>query len=330
MKKNYFLLTIFAVLLTLISCKKTLDVNAEWKDVTIVYGLLSQTDTIHYVKITKAFMGPGNALQFAAIPDSSNYPVNTLQVTLDEYIGTNFLRTITLDTTTILNKDSGIFYYPHQLLYYTKARFGSDTTYHLIIKNKVTQKVVEGYATLMGDIDVEKPNSYARASFQSGKSSEVKWLSAKGGKRYQLTIRIRYAESINGVPNSTVIKSLDWIALNNIRSISDKGNQTMDYFIPGDAFYIFMGAHIPVNPDVSRALRDCDYIFTVGSEDLSTYMDVTEPSMTIITERPAFTDIINGIGLFTARSVHSVDTLRFSDFTLSEIKTNQYTKNLGF
>ena len=85
-----------------------------------------------------------------------------------------------------------------------------------------------------------------------------------------------------------------------------------------------------LEPLARATLRTCDFMFTVGSEDLSTYMDVTEPSMTIIQERPPFTDIVNGIGLFSARTVKSVDSLLFSTFTLDEIKTNQYTKKLGF
>jgi hypothetical protein len=52
--------------------------------------------------------------------------------------------------------------------------------------------------------------------------------------------------------------------------------------------------------------------------------------MTIIQNKPTFSDITNGIGLFTSRVVEAVDTLRFSDYTIAEIKTNQYTKDLGF
>jgi hypothetical protein len=104
----------------------------------------------------------------------------------------------------------------------------------------------------------------------------------------------------------------------------------MDFEIPGDAFYMFMGSHIAVDATVSRVLRDCDFIFTVGSEDLNTYIEVNEPSMTIIQNKPTFSDITNGIGLFTSRVVEAVDTLRFSDYTIAEIKTNQYTKDLGF
>ena len=301
MKKYCSLLILALALLSLSSCKKSLNVNADWKDVTVVYGLLDQNEPVHYVKITKAFLGPGDALQFAQIADSSNY--DTLQVSMEEYNSSILLRTIALRDTMITNKDSGVFYFPTQRVYYTTAKLSAGLTYHLIIKvikNGVAQKEVEGYADLIGQMD----------------------------------IRIRYAETQVDVPNSTVIKSLDWLALTDIKSISSKGGQTMDYFINGDGFYTFMGSQLKsdtVNGHVvTRALRSCDFIFTVGSEDLSTYMDVTSPSMTIIQERPAFTDITNGIGLFSARTVQAVDSLDFSVNTLAEIKTNVHTKNLGF
>jgi hypothetical protein len=335
MKKYCSLLILALALLSLSSCKKSLNVNADWKDVTVVYGLLDQNEPVHYVKITKAFLGPGDALQFAQIADSSNY--DTLQVSMEEYNSSILLRTIVLDTTTITNKDSGVFYFPTQRVYYTTAKLSAGLTYHLIIKvikNGKAQKEVEGYADLIGQMDIAIPISVAKASFQSGKTTEVKWTSATGGIRYQVNIRIRYAETQVDVPNSTIIKSLDWLALTDIKSISSKGGQTMDLFINGDGFYTFMGSQLKsdtVNGHmVTRALRNCDFIFTVGSEDLSTYMDVTSPSMTIIQEKPAFTDITNGIGLFSARTVQSVDSLSFSVNTLAEIKTNVHTKNLGF
>ena len=336
MKKYFSLLLLAVILFSLASCKKTLTVNAEWKDVSVVFGLLDQTESVHYVKVTKAFLGPGDALQFAAISDSSNY--DSLQVYMQEYNNTILLRTIALHDTTIQNKDSGIFYCPQQRVYVTSAKLLPELTYHLVInvinKDGTIKKTVEGNATLIGDLDVSIPMSVARASFQSGKMTEVKWTSAKGGVRYQVNIRIHYLETPNGDPNQSVFKSLDWLALSNLKSLSEKGGQTMDYYINGDGFYSFIGSQLKndtVNGQVvTRALRTCDFIFTVGSEDLSTYMDVTEPSMTIIQERPPFTDIVNGIGLFSARTVKSVDSLLYSTFTLDEIKTNQYTKNLGF
>ena len=58
MKKYYSLLILALALFNLASCNKKLEVNADWKDVTVVYGLLDQTDSVHYVKVTKAFLWP--------------------------------------------------------------------------------------------------------------------------------------------------------------------------------------------------------------------------------------------------------------------------------
>jgi len=329
MKRFLFPSLLAALTLFSFSCNKSLNVNASWQDVTVVYGLLDQTENIHYVKITKAFLGPGNALEFAQIPDSSNY-LQPLEVTLNEYDGSKLLRILALHDTLIQNKDSGVFYFPVQKVYCTNAKLYDSMTYNLVIKNTVTQKVVQGNTSMVEKFDIDRPTIYTRANFQSGKNTEVKWTSAVGGKRYQLTIRIRYTEATTGNPASAVVKSLDWIALTDITSLDDKGGLDMDYEIPGDAFYMFMGSHIAVDATVSRVLRNCDFIFTVGSEDLNTYIEVNEPSMTIIQNKPTFSDITNGIGLFTSRVVEAVDTLRFSDYTIAEIKTNQYTKDLGF
>ena len=75
---RYLKYVLIALLLipVLYSCNNKLNVNANWKDITVVYGLLSQNDDTAYMKISKAFLGPGNAMQYAKIPDSSTYPAN--------------------------------------------------------------------------------------------------------------------------------------------------------------------------------------------------------------------------------------------------------------
>ena len=53
-KKN--LLYIFAATIVLFSaCSTDLDVNGEWKETMIVYGLLDQAQPKQYIKINKAF-----------------------------------------------------------------------------------------------------------------------------------------------------------------------------------------------------------------------------------------------------------------------------------
>ena len=57
----------------LISCNEKINYIGEFKETAVVYGLLDHADSIHYVKINRAFIGPGNAIDIAQIPDSNYF-----------------------------------------------------------------------------------------------------------------------------------------------------------------------------------------------------------------------------------------------------------------
>jgi hypothetical protein len=59
-------------------------------------------------------------------------------------------------------------------------------------------------------------------------------------------------------------------------------------------------------------------------------MEVTEPSLSLVQERPSYTNITNGIGLFSARFMKVVDSLSISQITKDSLKINAHTRNLGF
>jgi hypothetical protein len=337
---------IFLISITFIvsSCDSKLDVNAEWKDITVVYGLLDQNDTVHYIKITKAFLGPGNALSFAKIADSSNYP-ERLEVRLEGWekitqYDSSLKQTILFDTITISNKEAGdsIFYYPSQLVYKSigTEKLNSSYIYKLFIRDPRTGKLITAQTNLVekiGTIDKPVP-APASASFIRGKFNQAVWTSAKGGKRYQLVGRFYYLETKIADPSQDTLKYVDWIIFNNIKTETTIAGNQMDYTFPGVAFYTFVGSHIPVDPSVNRAAMRMEYIFTVAGDDLNTYMEVTEPSYTIVQEKPPFTNINNGIGVFSARHNNTKDypiiQITFSQLTLDSLKGSVFTSNLGF
>ncbi|MEI7896305.1 MAG: hypothetical protein WCJ26_04680 [bacterium] len=329
MRYPRFMPLFLLLLLALFSCDKSLNVNADWKDVTVVYGLLDQTEDTTFIKITKAFLGEGNALQFARVPDSSNYP-DKLEVRLDEYVDTTFIQSYPCDTVTIHNKEAGdsIFYFPDQLMYYSLLKLNENHIYKLYIRNKVTGKVVTSKTALLHDFEVTRPQ--VSASFPPGLSFEVKWFPAKNGQRYQLVIRFLYLESLKSDPNNLHLKSFDWLLFNNVRPVDVASPQPFDLYFPADAFYSAVAANIDTNSFVIRTAYRCQYIFTVASPDLNTYMEVTEPSLSLIQERPAFTNITNGIGLFSSRFMKLTDSLAVSDITKAALHVNVKTLHRGF
>jgi hypothetical protein len=325
-------LLVIALLLPLaFSCNNKLTVTADWKDITVVYGLLNQNDSVHYVKITKAFLGEGNALVFAKEPDSSNYP-DKLDVRMEEWNGQTLVKTFTFDTVTLTNKEAGdsIFYFPDQLMYRTFGKLNQDCTYKFFIHNKATNKDVTAKTVLVKKFGIEKPLSLGSATFDTAKKNEAKWSSAVNGRRYQLLIRFHYTEM---TATDTTQQYADWIVFSGKESISLDGSETMDVLYPGIGFYQNLGNKIPVKSGVSRLAGKVDFIFTVAADDLNTYMEVTAPSTSIVQEKPSFTNITNGIGIFSARYDNTKDTPRslpLSTVSRETLRTSVYTKDLGF
>jgi hypothetical protein len=316
----------------LYACKNKLDVNASWQDITVVYGLLDQSKDTNFVKITKAFLGEGNALAFAKIADSSNYP-DKLDVKLEEYDVSSTIpvlkNTYPLDTMTIKTKEAGdsIFYYPYQLVYYTRAKLNEIYRYKLNITEKKTGKVISAETPLVNRMTITAPHKGGSASIIPGSGISLNFYSAKNGRRYQLVIRMHYTE-FSG--SDTVSKYVDWLVFNNLLSNTLAGGDEEEPFYKGDGFYSSIKNQIPVNHNVSRHADYIDYRFTIAGDDLNTYMNVTAPSNTIIQERPVFSNITNGIGLFSSLLNTGIDSLRVSQVMKDSLKTNSFTKDLDF
>ncbi|MCD4731620.1 MAG: hypothetical protein K8R74_13530, partial [Bacteroidales bacterium] len=87
------------------SCETDFDTTTDWEDITVVYGIIDQNDSMQYIKINRAFLGEGNVLQFAQEYDSSNYPF-PLRVWLEEFNDNEQLvQTIEFDTATSYKPD---------------------------------------------------------------------------------------------------------------------------------------------------------------------------------------------------------------------------------
>jgi hypothetical protein len=337
MIKNY--LGLLFLLPFLVSCNNKLDVNAQWQDITVVYGLLNQNDSVHYFRITKAFLGPGDAMQFAKIPDSSYYP-NLLNVTMEEWeitspYDSSLIRTIPFDTTTISNKEEGdsVFYYPYQKVYYFLGKIKPDYVYKLKIVNPKTTKVVSGRTSLIGPLNIETPKAGNKAAILPQKEIPLKFKSAVNGRRYQLVLRFNYREYPLTDTTHPVEKSVEWQVFNNVLASKLDGGEDISPYYPGDGLYSALKAHIPVDPSVSRHAETVDYLLSVAADDLNTYMDVTAPSTTIVQERPSYTNISNGIGLFSAIYDNTIDSprhLAVGTVMLDSLRTNHNTYNLGF
>ncbi len=330
------LIAALGILLIFSSCKNDLDLNAEWKDITIVYGMLNQKDSAQYLKINKAYLGEGNALMMAGIEDSSTY-YNNLNVIIEEWENNQIKRTIVFDTTSINNKESGAFYSPHQIVYKSSEKLdlteNNNIDYRLKITNKITGKIISAKTALVKNLSITIPQRNPVnpvINFTSKNPSKVKFSFPENGncRYFQVFFRFYYTE-LDTVSMLFSQKSIDF-------NVGDAVYDDISYEIElqylGESFFSLLNSKIPVNPNMKRKVKDGEevelYIYA-ASNDFYTYLQAVKPSSGIVQEKPEFTNIENGIGIFASRN-YVKSTFNLSPASFDSLCLGRYTKGLNF
>jgi len=334
MNKLAFYVLIVAALfaITLSSCENKVDINDEYQEISIVYGLLDFSKTQHFVKLTKAFQTDGNVYLAAADEANSQYRPEDIEMFFEVYNSSGgFVKDILLDTVLITNKDTGAFFSPNQLVYATDENvvLRADYSYKLKINNSVSGNTVESETNLVQNFSIVKPRSLVTVlDFSTKYPTTVEWHSAVNGKLYQLTIRYFYTDIPASGPR--VSHSIDWV-LPSRQSERTDGTEKVNVKYSGLAFYDLLASTIPLpQAGMKRYSDSLQYIFTVAHENFSIYLDVNKPSSSVVQERPAFSNISNGIGLFSSRYNKIRPFVGLSPNSLDSLYNGSKTNMLGF
>lgn len=325
-----------------------MDLTADWQEKTIVYGVLNQNEPIHFIKINKSFLGDGNAFEMAAVRDSSEYDPERVHATIEEYKNNVLQKSWILRDTLITNKEDGIFYGPEQTVYYfTGALDNSDNVEYRLkvsIDNDDPEKSVSSVTQLIGDLTISTPVpnnpppqpsiSVAMASGSGNYNNVVfKWLVPDNGIRFEPEISFKYLEEKSD--GSTTLRELPY-SLGTLVYNSLSTDLQMSASVDGEIYYEFIKNSILNNASlndpsvVHRKFRGLDFKITVAGEELNTYLEVNKPVTGIIQERPSYSNIDNGLGIFSSRYSKEVMDKYLNKNSMIELFTGPYTGNLKF
>lgn len=339
------------------ACNNDLDVNADYKDQTVVYGLLNQRDSVHWVKVNKMFLGEGNALDMALVRDSSEYPAGA--ITYAKVFRVNdagaVLDSFPLRDSVVTNRQPGTFYAPVQRLFYFTTPFvqylppnnptlgrrmflQQDDNYR--IKIVVNGRTITATTPVTNDFTISSIDQDTSGTFasrvglvnSSGDYSnyEFNWTSRRDNKRFVVTYRFRYDE-VTGT--DTVPREYNSVLGTRIVSNS---SALEDLFVTmnGQAFFSGLAGFIkrdPAWPNVNkRIFRGLDFLVSVANDDFNTYLTLTEPVSGIVEDRPVYSNIDGALGVWGSRYTKNVIGKRLNGNTLEELKNGQYTGDLRF
>jgi len=347
--QHFLILSSLLSLFIIHSCKTDFELNAPYDDIPVVFAALDQSLDTQYVKINKTYLGTGDNTTYASINDSVLFP--NLSARVDEIFNGNITNSFQLEEKWVPVED-GIFYNGTQKVYFfpTPTGLNPSAKYKLTVNIDEGRKIVTAETRLVEDFNfkatfINKGISgfnFAGANATINNSYpkfRVEWTTAKGGKRYEASLRFFYKEVMQN--NDTIAKYFDWF-LGSEEALNTNGGQDMSKEVKGDGLYKMVASKLANHPNendvVKRLFSRIEFRVAAAGDELSTYISVNEPSSSIVSERPNYTNITNGLGIFSSRynliydknpQTPTID-LTLNTSSLEELKNGQYTGHLKF
>lgn len=339
----FFLLLFMGFMLN--SCEVEFNPNSPWEETTIVYGVLDQDADTSFIRIQKCFVGEGNYLEFAKVKDSIYYKEDELEVRMYAYYpwDTNLWDTTLAQKsydfiyTESYKKPEGGFYSEISPIYYcvTKNNMQSDDgynpfVYRLEIRNKKTNNKVTAKTYLVADYEITKPtgDQFGFPSVQNQTVLTSGWITQKNNAKgemarlFQPSIRFHFLE--DDIP---VYIDVDYSAKFNPFQTKET---EITYKIYGDNYIYELENKIRARGIKERKFmygEDFFELYIYGcTQDLYEYITNNEPINSLV-ERPLYTNISNGIGVFGARRTSIKKGFSSCD---SRLETKIRSLNIGF
>lgn len=342
MKRSLLVLSTAALLF---GCSTDLEINAPYKDNAIVYGLLNMRDSIHFIKLNKAYLGEGDAFIYAQIPDSNEYQEGDVTYAkVFRKVNGNRVDSFPLRDTIVSGREPGTFYGPDQRMYYFRGPsynlpqsqvevfLEQNSDYELAID--VKGKRVSAVTPIVNDFSInpvaqslDVPINLVTGAGGYG-SFEYRWTANRDGKRYEVSYRFNYSE-IRGT--DTLYKSITQPLGTRVAANSTSGFEPMSVILEGELFFATIRNVVPVDPTVTkRIFTGLDFLMTVANDDFHTFLTLSEPVSGIVEDRPQFSNVENALGIFGSRYTKNVIGKKLNDATLNELLNGQYTSMLNF
>jgi len=320
-KKYLYFIFISLGLIVLNSCNEKIELIGDFVETAVVYGLLDQADSLHYIKINRAFIGPGNALEIAQIADSSYF--TNVDATISEYLNGNLTRSWLLRDTILDNKDpNGVFYAPEQKVYYFKTM---PTGFNGVIQTSTNPQMTSLNPQAIYKIDIVLNDG---AFSVSGETELVRGITSAAATQ---NFNFKFADNpgeytstgitVSSTGNSFVLNTQLKIAFNEWENntYSEKSffwklgeadvlpSSSKIFTANGETFYDLMKSNCTENSSISkRTFKGVTIKITGGAEELYNFIAVNKPSSGLAQSKPTYTNLTatNGkrvIGIFSSR-----------------------------
>lgn len=316
-----YILSILSLGLLLTACDNEIEINAEYQDIPIVYGIIDGSEDTNFFRIQRGYLGTEAASASFNSTDSLYY--TSVDASINEYNANgDLLRTIPLvEDQTSRALDTGLFTTEGFRLYRfddpAAIEFNSNYEYEITLTTP-SGATADSRTAIVGDIDLVTPPQPITNRIFNGL---IRFYRASNAVVYETYLDFNYFEiDRNATPQKSETKT---VHINLGRKVPNNNVGSSPEQVELDRFrlYDILAGSIEPAPDgVYRFFDDVTITVYAGGTDLYTYMQLNQPTTSLNQNQPEFPGINGGTGLFSSRN----KTVRDSVDLQSTFKTGFY------
>lgn len=325
MKKLIYLL--FA-LIFIVSCSNDFELTEEWKDIPVVYGVLSKADTAHYIRIERAFLDPNtSALEQAKIADSIYYQNADVKL-IHVSSGNEFSLEQVDGRDEGYFREDGVFAQEPNFLFKihsSEIQLVGGDDYRLELDRNNGNPLVTAQTVVLNDLVLFRPLSGTNLRFDDNLFFTVSWREIPDAAFYDVSMIFHYNAQDPSNPNAPFIqKEIFWEVAKNIRD--------SEFRFLGDEFYAKLAAGVDASINVPRNFLGVTVIVDAGGQSLFDYIQVgaANSGLTGSQELPDFTNLSEGLGIFSSRNSIQTERFQVATSTRDSIRTGRFTREFNF
>lgn len=308
----------------------------------VVYGVINPHDSLYQIRLTKSFIGPGNAYNYAQNTDSIYYDNARVFLESRRFNGKKIDR-VELLPKEIEARENGIFASSPNIVYETDfnsirlrpeilALTGIPFEIDLVVQVEIPSKAefTESVTRLKSEPKITNPiGSFQKVYFFGEFPFFMEWIHDDQDAYFEIKVVMRYKEVLEeGEREAEVFWVLKGIQYN--EHTFPGGTKTVyAYHFRPENFYSQIRAAIPPDPEVKgRVIRNIDFIILTSDGGVKNYNEIDKIADDY--HGASFTNIINGLGLFSSYNAIGVYNQRLGQRELDSLADGIYTKHLNF
>ena len=335
---KYTIVVWFSVILALFSCSNEFELTEKGQEKPLIYGLLSPNDTAIYVRVEKTFINEDvEPAVLAQDPDNLYY--DNVQVILRNINkpANEFILQKVDGNAEGYPRAEGFFVQAPNILYKLKKDnlpggvLGDNTQYEILVRQPDGQILASAQTEVLRELtekDITSPSSSASLAFDYNRDFNISFRSDPYAFIHDIYLTVYFSEEKNGILTE---KSLRWPIVRNLNA-NQPNNLNIQYAIRGRGFYEFLKSNLDEDPQITRFLKFASIEVSSGGLELRDYINIVQANLGITSsgEIPFYTNVKNGIGLFSSRTSVKRENISFAIMTRDSISNGVITKNLNF